>query len=121
MSSTALVVSSYLRGRQQSVRVGQTISDWHDVTACVPQGDILPPLLFSIFINSFTSIITSRYHLYADDLQFYEQTSVDYIVGAVNSLNANLREISVWSSKYGINVNPNKCQAIIIGSSRQLA
>ena len=122
VSSTALEwFSSYLQGRQQSVRVGQTISDWHDVTAGVPQGGILSPLLFSIFINSITSIITSRYHLYADDLQLYEHSSVENIAGVINSLNANLRQISVWSSKYGVNVNPDKCQAIIVGSSRQLA
>ena len=122
VSNTALQwFSSYLQGRQQSVRVGQTFSDGHDVTAGVPQGGILSPLLFSIFINSITSILNTRYHLYADDLQLYEHASVDNIVGVINSLNNNLHNISVWSRKYGICVNPDKCQAIIIGSSRQLS
>lgn len=47
--------SSYLRGRQQVVRTDQGLSDWCDLVAGVPQGGILSPLLFSLFIDAITS------------------------------------------------------------------
>lgn len=121
-SSTVLYwFSSYLQGRQQAVRVDRTFSDWCNLTNGVPQGGILSPLLFSLYINFLTFSLDCSYHLYADDLQIYTQANVNNINDAVRIVNANLMNVSNWSHRYGITVNPSKCQAIIIGSSRQLA
>jgi hypothetical protein len=86
----------------------------------VPQGGILSPLLFSVFVNLVTPNIRSSYHLYADDLQLYAQAAVDNIDCAISMINKDLEHISEWSSSFGIYVNPAKCQAIILGSHRQL-
>ncbi|RVE41277.1 hypothetical protein evm_014068 [Chilo suppressalis] len=120
-SSVGTWFSSYLRGRQQAVRVDQTISDWCALTAGVPQSGILSPLLFSLFINFLTTMIHSSYHLYADDLQLYVHADKNSLDEALICLNNDLQRISEWSNCYGISVNPSKCLAIIIGSSRQLA
>ncbi|CAK1598320.1 unnamed protein product [Parnassius mnemosyne] len=112
--------SSYLRGRQQSVRIDELSSSWLDLHAGVPQGGILSPLLFSIFINLITQDLQSAYHLYADDLQLYTQASIDNISTAVDIINRDLEYIKNWSDRFGLIVNPSKCQAIIIGSRRMI-
>lgn len=112
--------SSYLQGRSQQVQNGEDSSDWCGVDAGVPQGGILSPLLFSIFINLLSPNLRCNYHFYADDLQLYYSTSPDNMSKAINFINADLLRLCRWSDSYGIKVNPNKCQAILVGSSRQL-
>lgn len=113
--------SSYLMERRQAIRTGQTVSDWCELEAGVPQGGILSPLLFSIFINMLSKYLHCQYHFYADDLQLYQHCSTDNVSSTIASLNADLTHLLSWSKRYGIQVNPSKCQAIVIGSSRQLS
>ncbi|CAH2086749.1 unnamed protein product [Euphydryas editha] len=63
---------SYLFERQHCVKTNDVSSDWLDLTAGVPQGDVLSPLLFSIFIKNISKAISSPFHLYADDLQIHQ-------------------------------------------------
>jgi hypothetical protein len=112
--------SAYLQGRQQAVRVDRALSDWCDLATGVPQGGILSPLLFSIFINFITPELRCSYHLYADDLQLYDHCNVSDLSVIINKLNLDLLHIQRWSEKFGLFVNPSKCQAIVIGSPQQL-
>lgn len=112
--------SSYLRDRHQAIRKDHLVSDWCTLDAGVPQGGILSPLLFSLFINLITSKLRCSYHLYADDLQIYTQASLDDLNTAIALINDDLNYINDWSSRFGISVNPSKCQAIIVGSKRRL-
>lgn len=120
-SSSVSWFTSYLAERCQAIRSGQTLSDWCDVDCGVPQGGILSPLLFSIFINLLSRFLQCKYHFYADDLQLYCHATMDNLHAAISDLNSDLLQLLSWSSRFGISVNPNKCQAIVIGSSRQLA
>ena len=122
ISPTAIEwLRSYLRGRQQCVRVNDMSSTWRDITAGVPQGGVLSPLLFSVFINSITSNLSSTCHLYADDLQIYTQCSLDNLSNGIAIVNTDLGRIVEWSKFYGLSVNPGKTQAIIIGGSKLIA
>lgn len=112
--------SSYLHGRRQRVRLEETFSSWCDTSAGVPQGGVLSPLLFAIFINSISRNLTSSYHLYADDLQIYTQAPLSNIAAAVAITNFNLNLITEWSRAHGLKINPIKTQTIIVGSSRLL-
>lgn len=111
---------SYLQGRRQRVKLNDSYSNWSTVNTGVPQGGVLSPLLFSIFINSLCNVITSFYHLYADDLQIYSHSTVHNLSQCVSRINNDLLAIGKWSKAYGLHINPNKSKAIIIGSSKLL-
>ncbi|CAG9134498.1 unnamed protein product [Plutella xylostella] len=111
---------SYLKGRQQCVRTDAESSSWCPVLAGVPQGGVLSPLLFSLFINILANKLTSNYHLYADDLQLYAGAPPESLSTAVSVINENLETISKWVKSFGLLLNPSKSQAIILGSSRML-
>lgn len=111
---------SYLYGRRQRVRLEESFSSWCNTSAGVPQGGVLSPLLFSIFINSISQNISSSYHLYADDLQLYRHAPLDQLAVAVQAINLDLTKIAMWSNAHGLKVNPLKTQVIIIGSTRKI-
>lgn len=112
---------SYLFGRRQSVHINNQSSSYLPLTTGVPQGSVLSPLLFSIFINTIPKILSSSFHLYADDLQVYVTCTAHDIDDAIARLNQDLLNISNWCKAYGLHVNPAKSQAIIIGSTFQLS
>ncbi|KAI5739515.1 hypothetical protein M8J77_020172 [Diaphorina citri] len=112
---------SYLDQRRQCVKGNGCTSSWLNCSSGVPQGSVLGPLLFSLFINSITSSITCKCHLYADDLQLYVHFSVAGYLDAVNQMNVNLESLRIWVKNHGILPNPRKFQAIVIGSSPLLS
>ncbi|XP_062531624.1 probable RNA-directed DNA polymerase from transposon BS isoform X1 [Bombyx mori] len=109
---------SYLSGRRQRIHCENAYSSWCETHVGVPQGGVLSPLLFSIFINSISLQLTSSYHLYADDLQIYTQSSLPELTNAIKILNNDLSILSRWSKSHGLRVNPSKTQVIVVGSSR---
>ena len=63
---------SYLCGRQQAVKFGGCLSAWGSVRVGVPQGSILGPLLFSIFVNDLPSVVNyAQLNMYADDTELH--------------------------------------------------
>ncbi|KAL1447213.1 hypothetical protein WDU94_000539 [Cyamophila willieti] len=109
--------NSYLRNRQQFVFNGDDTSNLLFTSAGVPQGSILGPVLFSIFINDIGRIFNHcSFHLYADDLQMYLPTSVDNVNQSVQMFNEDLQALHHWTVTHGILPNPKKFQCIIIGS-----
>ena len=63
--------SSYLTGRKQHIVVGGQASEWDPVEAGVPQGSILRPLLFLIYINDIVRNIGASIRLFANDTSLY--------------------------------------------------
>ena len=65
-------MKSYLKDRQHQVRVNDNFSSWEKIIAGVPQGSILGPLLFNVFINDlFVFVSSSNLSNYADDNTLY--------------------------------------------------
>ena len=114
--------NSYLRNRQQSVSVQNRFSSWRFTRSGVPQGSVLGPLLFSIYINDIsTTLRHCRHHLYADDLQIYIHFRPNAIKENIDRINLDLASISSWSRIFGLRLNAEKTQSIIIGHSRLLS
>jgi len=113
--------SSYLSGRKQCVRGGNTISSMNDVTVGVPQGSTLSALLFSLFVNRVSkSWRNSKHIMYADDLQLYIHCTPSELQETVFMINNDLKSLNEWCLKHGLSINHKKCQAIVIGTRRYI-
>ena len=86
------------------------------VTSGVPQGSVLGPLLFLLYINDLPQNITSQVRLFADDTAVYltVTSSED-----ANTLQADLDTLQEWERTWDMEFNPSKCQVLHITRSRQ--
>ena len=84
------------------------------VTSGVPQGSILGPLLFLLFINDLPDAITSNSRLFADDCAIYLQLHQN----AQASLQSDLDNLSAWSTANHLHFNTSKCKVIHITNKR---
>lgn len=114
-STSSTLMAAYLSNRRSIVRIGESRSTPILFSAGVPQGSILGPLLFSLFINDLPSAIRhSSYHLYADDVQIYFPFKMPHVVEAVSNINSDLLTVSSWTLDNRLLLNPSKCQAILL-------
>lgn len=110
--------SSYIIARTQRVFFDSNIcSSMRETLSGVPQGSILGPVLFSIFIFDFPAVLSyCQLHLYADDIELY--MSVTNIENDIENFNIDLNNTSKYSEDNGLRINPNKTLALCIGSDR---
>ena len=98
--------SDYLSNRFQRVVINGQCSDWVKVTTGVPQGSVLGPLLFLVFINDITSVVNHcDIRLFADDTCLFVKTSNPEI--ATNFLNNDLANIENWANQWLIKFSPS--------------
>jgi hypothetical protein len=83
---------SYLSGRKQRAVVDGECSDWQNTQAGVPQGSVLGPLLFLIYINDIVNNISTECFLFADDSLLLDE--VESPVDSARKLNCDLSSIS---------------------------
>jgi hypothetical protein len=114
-SSATNYIKSYLSNRFQCVSSNEALSDYLPTVAGVPQGSILGPLLFSLFINDLCRVVhSSKYHAYADDFQIYDADNISNFSSCCERVNKNLEAISRWASDNGLLLNASKTKAMII-------
>lgn len=113
-------VASYLSGRRQAVLGADgVISSWRFTNRGVPQGSVLGPLLFILFINDISSILVNCKHLvYADDLQIYLHCSPHDLDRGIAAMRANVESVYGWSVSNSLSLNVGKTKAMIVGGSR---
>ena len=112
------LLKSYLSNRKQRVHINGSESDWGEIEYGVPQGSVLGPLLFLIYINDLEIGIKSHIKFFADD------TSLFSIVNDPNTsaceLNHDLKLISQWALQWKMSFNPDPTkQAVQVLFSRK--
>jgi hypothetical protein len=99
-------LNSYLSHRQTRVLLNSQCSEWRPINAGVPQGSILGPLLFLIFINDVVNEVNSDIYLFADDTSLMRK--ITNIRSDVELLNDDLRKLHNWSQQWRMSFNPDK-------------
>ena len=106
-------VKSFLTGRTQRVIVRGSSSSCAEVVSGVPQGSVLGPILFIIYINDLPDIVKSQLKMFADDTKIY---------GKVNSqddiyiIQKDLEHLQLWSEEWLLKFNAGKCKTMHMGT-----
>ena len=112
---------SYLTRRNQSVRIGCETSEPRLVSYGVPQGSILGPALFNIYINDLPSVPkVGSLECYVDDSQLYLSFPVSDATLAADQLTEDLRNIAAWCCKNSLLINSDKTKCLVLGSPQML-
>ena len=113
------LLKSYLNNRKQTVTISSFKSPLKNTLCGVPQGSILGPLLFLIYINDLPNALTSSFPImYADDTNiFYSGKSLTEIE---NSLNSDLTTLSNWLSANKLSLNLNKTHSMLFTLNNRL-
>ena len=116
-TSSLRYLQSYLGNRLHRVRIGSQLSDWLEILIGVPQGSVLGPILFNIFINDlFLVMSNSSICNFADDNTLYVcDTSLERVI---SRLTADTPDIVEWFSANALVANPDKFQLIYPGHNR---
>lgn len=118
-TSTKLI-ESYLSGRVQCVETRQLTSTFLPVIRGVPQGSILGPLLFSIYVNDLPEQLHHcNIRMYADDVQLYISDKQGHISQCTARLNDDLKRVSLWADVNGLSLNPRKSKCMIMRKRTQ--
>ena len=115
-------LTSYLVGRVQSVRIGRHSSSPMSLTSGVPQGSVLGPLLFTIYTSPIARI-AQFYNIslqqYADDTQLFIALSPHSPSTEISVLTTCLSNLHTWFCLNGMALNPDKSEAILLGTTQR--
>ena len=117
---------SYLSKRSQAVHLREATSQTVQLDSSVPQGSVLGPQLFSVYMLPLRHIITKcnlGYHVYADDLQLYisclpTQENVD---SCISQMERCISDIQRWMGESHLKLNESKTEFVLLGSRQQLS
>ena len=113
-------MKSYLHGRTQCVQINGVISEFADLVCGVPQGSVLGPLKFCIYMLPIGSILQHHgidYHIYADDTQLYVSFDVANPSIAIDKINLCISDLRTWMIKKKLKINDSKTEFLVITSS----
>ena len=109
---------NYLSNRKQRTSIENRSSDFRNITCGVPQGSILGPMLFLIYVNDLSSYIEKcKYQLYADDTVIY--CTSDDLNASTQYLQADLEKITKWCKGNALTVNIKKSKYVCFGMKSQ--
>ena len=104
------ILTSFLNDRKQRVTMDGINSEWADVEAGVPQGSILGPILFLVYINDLFDVVDSEMRIFADDTFIFRVVVGD----STTALNEDLQKITEWGKQWKLNFNPDNCKTVFL-------
>jgi hypothetical protein len=110
-------IEDFLTNRKQRVRVGSAVSVEVLVTSGVPQGSVLGPLLFLIFVNDIPEMVQSCVQLFADDTKLFRRigTFEDEVI-----IQEDIDKLGIWAKKWCLPFNADKCKAMSISTQKNM-
>jgi hypothetical protein len=104
----------FLTDRRQRVNIKGSLSQWVPVTSGIPQGSVLGPCLFVIFINDLPDVIHSMSQMFADDTKVFREINNDE---DKDTLQQDLHKLSNWSDLWQLRFNEGKCKVLHMGKN----
>ena len=107
-------IKAFLVNRKQRVMINGIASEWTNVTSGVPQGSVLGPILFVLYINDLPDVVDadSNIYMFADDTKLYREMSD---VTDVTTLQSDITEMEKWSNEWLMSFHPAKCKVLKLG------
>ena len=107
-------IKAFLSDRVQQICVNGSNSTWKPVTSGIPQGSVLGPILFVLYINDLPSNILSDVYMFADDTKIFNiiKSPEDQ-----ETLQNDLDTLSMWSDKWLLKFHPEKCKVMHLGKA----
>ena len=104
-------IQAFLSGRTQKVRINDATSSRADILSGIPQGSILGPILFTIFINDLPESVQSNCNFFADDTKLYDNSANHA------KLQSDLCSLQEWSNTWNLQFNVSKCNVMRYGKT----
>ena len=102
----------FLRDRKQRVCVNGSKSSWKNVTSGVPQGSVIGPLLFLLYVNDLPGIVTANCKIFADDTKLYHPI---LSLADAESLQLDIDNLLLWADNWLLRFNESKCKVLHFG------
>jgi hypothetical protein len=107
-------IEHWLEERKQRVVLNECSSEWIDVTSGVPQGSVLGPILFVMYINDLDEGIKNELWKFADDTKLMGKCSD---LRGVADIREDLEKLCVWADKWQMAFNTEKCKVMHVGKN----
>ena len=106
-------LKNFLNQRQQRVVINGNTSKWSEVLSGIPQGSILGPVLFILYINDLPGVVGSVCKLFADDCKLYKNIKSE---ADQRELQEDINRLCKWSKDWLLGFNIKKCKVVSFGN-----
>ena len=121
---------SYLSSRKQYVKIDTAVSEEANIKLGVPQGSVLGPVLFILYLNDMPTVVTdvsqpspfaTSIHSYADDTQIYTSGKLSDLPAVLHQIKEDTNIIIDWLTENKLKANPTKFKYMLIGTPIMLS
>ena len=110
-------LKNFLEGRRQVVLVDRVKSKWSEIVSGIPQGSVLGPILFLIYISDIGEDLTAKTLVYVDDTKVKQKVNTEE---DVEKLQKELEKLDKWAKSNNMNFNGKKLQVVRYGPNEEL-
>ena len=114
-------IKAFLTNRRKIVVLGDTVSDWTPAVSGVPQGSVLGPTLFAIYINDLPESISTTCKIFAADTNFVTSIRSQFEARDRAKPQEDIDRLSEWCKSWHMFLNTTKCKIMNIGRINQCA